>query len=116
MTKDEALRMALEYLEESNSYLGSLDYSEPIAAIKEALAQPKREILGNVDYIPCCTDQTCPKCKPPQSEPEWVGLTEEDIDSAEIHLTSCRNNHESWIEGIHEFANALEAKLKEKNT
>ena len=33
---------------------------------KEALAQPKREILGNVDYIPCCTDQTCPKCKPPQ--------------------------------------------------
>jgi len=72
MTKDEALRMALEYLEESNSYLGSLDYSEPIAAIKEALAQPKREILGNVDYIPCCTDQTCPKCKPPQSEPEPV--------------------------------------------
>jgi hypothetical protein len=46
----------------------------------------------------------------------WVGLTEEDIDAAEIHLTSCRNNHESWIEGIQEFANALDAKLKEKNT
>jgi len=45
----------------------------------------------------------------------WVGLTEEDIDNSEIHLTSCRNNHESWIEGIREFANALEAKLKEKN-
>ena len=47
---------------------------------------------------------------------EWVGLTEEDIDDAEIHLTSCRNNHESWIEGIQEFAKAIEAKLKEKNT
>ena len=46
----------------------------------------------------------------------WVGLTEEDIDNAEIHLTSCRNNHESWIEGIQEFAQAIEAKLKEKNT
>ena len=45
----------------------------------------------------------------------WVGLTEEDIDDAEIHLTSCRNNHESWIEGIQEFSQAIEAKLKEKN-
>ena len=46
-----------------------------------ALAQPEREILGNVDYIPCCTDQTCPKCKPPQSEPEPVAKV------AEIHLS-----------------------------
>jgi hypothetical protein len=50
---------------------------------------------------------------PPKKE--WVSLTEEDIDDAEIHLTSCRNNHESWIEGIQEFAQAIEAKLKEKN-
>ena len=46
----------------------------------------------------------------------WVGLTEEDIDDAEIHMTSCRTNHESWIEGLQEFAQAIEAKLKEKNT
>ena len=50
-----------------------------------------------------------------QPKREWVGLTEEDIDDAEIHLTSCRNNHESWIEGIQEFAQAIEAKLREKN-
>ena len=43
MTKNEALRMALEYLEESDNYLGSLDHSEPIAAIKEALTQPEPE-------------------------------------------------------------------------
>jgi len=41
MTKDETLRLALEYLEESDNYLGSLDHSKPIAAIKEALAQPQ---------------------------------------------------------------------------
>jgi len=83
MTKDETLRMALEALEKlfgipdmltgENSgdvavwrLGGSYRTQQAIHAIKEALAQPKREILGNVDYIPCCTDQTCPKCKPPQ--------------------------------------------------
>ena len=90
MTKDKALRMALEALEYEAQKEGDIyAYQSERDAIKAALAQPERE---------------------------WVGLTEEDIDSAEIHLTSCRNNHESWIEGIHEFANALEAKLKEKNT
>ena len=48
MTKDEALLLALEYLEASDNYLGSLDHSEPIAAIKEALAQPEQEPV--VDY------------------------------------------------------------------
>jgi len=52
---------------------------------------------------------------PLYSKGAWVALTEEDIDDAEIHLASCRNNHESWIEGIQEFAQAIEAKLKEKN-
>ena len=59
--------------------------------------------------VECC----CGAWDEPQRT--WVGLTEEDIDDAEIHLTSCRNNHESWIEGIQEFAQAIEAKLKEKN-
>jgi len=49
-----------------------------------ALAQPEREILGNVDYIPCCTDQTCPKCKPPQSEPEPVAFPRQTGDSTWI--------------------------------
>ena len=46
MTKEEALKLALEYLEASDNYLGSLDHSEPIAAIKEALAQPAQEPFG----------------------------------------------------------------------
>ena len=68
MTKDEVLRLAFEALHYCEALNSSVEKQkmQAITAIKEALAQPKREILGNVDYIPCCTDQTCPKCKPPQ--------------------------------------------------
>ena len=33
---------------------------------------PKQNPLTSIDYVPCCTDQTCPKCKattPPQRKP-----------------------------------------------
>jgi hypothetical protein len=43
--KDEALKLALEYLEDSDNYLGSIDNSKPIAAIKQALAA-KRQWVG----------------------------------------------------------------------
>jgi len=46
-----ALRMALEYLEASDNYLGSLDHSEPIAAIKEALAHLEPEPVAKVAEI-----------------------------------------------------------------
>ena len=126
MTKDEALRMALEYLEESNSYLGSLDYSEPIAAIKEALAQPEREWVGPVawrtfdgeggydyrsfednenhkeDYIKRNGDKYKDWVEPLYTTPQqrtWVGLTDEDeIDWDGVDAMS--------------FARAIEAKLK----
>jgi hypothetical protein len=39
----EAMKLALEYLEESDNYLGSLDHSKPIAALREALAQPEEK-------------------------------------------------------------------------
>ena len=41
---------------------------------------------------------------------EWVGLTDDEIDVADM---------QTWDEdhmGIHDFAHAIEAKLKEKNT
>jgi len=71
MTRDKTLRLALEALEAMQMYAeaerkGLRICDEAITAIKKTLAQPEPEILGNVDYIPCCTDQTCPKCKPPQ--------------------------------------------------
>lgn len=47
------------------------------SALKEAQAKPKLELLDNVEYAPCCTDQTCPKCKPTGSETmDWIHLKE----------------------------------------
>ena len=41
----------------------------------------------------------------------WVGLTDEEIDV--IDEATWDEDHKSW--GIHDFARAIEAKLKEKN-
>ena len=87
--------------------------------IKQPEQEPVGQLLedafgrGQVMWFNKPKDESMLYTTPPQRP--WVGLTEEDIDDAEIHLTSCRNNHESWIEGIQEFAQAIEAKLKEKN-
>ena len=90
MTKDEALRLALDALERSvatcfteYSHQQVMSHSEhfinqAITAIKKALAQPERE---------------------------WVGLTDEERDE-------CLGNYIT-AEGR---ARAIEAKLKEKNT
>ena len=49
-----------------------------------------------------------------EAEPKrtWVGLTDAEIDV--IDDATWDENHKSW--GIHDFARAIEAKLKEKNT
>ena len=47
---------------------------------------------------------------PPQHT--WVGLTDEEIDL--IDEATWDEDHKSW--GIHDFARAVEAKLKEKNS
>ena len=47
----------------------------------------------------------------------WVGLTEDERDHLEgLHLYAVRGQVEAWIEGVDDFAQAIEAKLKEKNT
>ena len=52
---------------------------------------------------------------PPQRE--WVGLTDEERDHFEgLHLYAARNQVEAWIEGVPSFIDAIEAKLREKNT
>ncbi len=56
----------------------------------------------------------CPNCKPQRT---WVGLTEDERDHlAGLHLYAVRGQVEAWIEGVDDFARAIEAKLKEKNT
>ena len=52
-------------------------------------------------------------------EREWVGLTDEEIKSCAKEHLYCEDSHynvEDGIEGWKDFACAIEAKLKEKNT
>ena len=125
MTKDEALKLALEALEAigwqyvcrsthhtmSQQHHGyeacpnELTHETAIAALREALAEPKQEPVACVEYIPCCTDQTCSKCKaatPPHRT--WIGLTDEE------------RNDLWWTTDIIKLTQAIEAKLKEKNS
>ena len=127
-----AIREAITAIKEALAQPKKLDQDE--VDIRSRLYQRIHELetqLARGEQEPCKTCNgagevetgigmmVCDDChgitytNPPQRT--WVGLTEEDIDDAEIHLTSCRNNHESWIEGIQEFAQAIEAKLKDKN-
>jgi hypothetical protein len=123
LTKDEALKLALEYLEASDNYLGSLDHSEPIAAIKEALAQPAQEPVAWM--YQCSANNSAPVLMrskrdwaesgtglwietplyttPPQRP--WVGLTRKESLSI---LDDCRTPIT--------YISMIEAKLKEKNT
>ena len=49
---------------------------------------------------------------------EWVGLTDEDIEAAD-YITMTREDYEVFSinqDSVKDFARAIEAKLKEKNT
>ena len=93
MTKDEALKLALEALKKFHYAMidaDVLDRQEVLnegftaaTAIKEALALPQRT---------------------------WVGLTNNDLQPI---AEEYRILFGSWV---HDFAKAIEAKLKEKNT
>ena len=75
MTKDEALKLASEWLEThkpkiSEGSLFVLTHAQVYIAVKTALANEALERkaenareLGLNYYVPCCTDKTCPKCK-----------------------------------------------------
>ena len=128
MTKDEALKLALEAL--GNAEYGNYDKQEldkAITAIKEALAQPEQEPVASMKpYGYVRADGSgifvygTDKFEPPQDvelvpvylSRDWVGLTDEEISeitSKVIGFNSCAG----WEE---DYAQAIEAKLKELNT
>ena len=117
----EALKLALYYLEQSDNYLGSLDHSKPIAAIKEALAQPEQEQEPVAHWSDCAVhnEPAYPKgecdcggfATPPQRT--WVGLTAGEILDTLISVDEKTVRLPSMLG---QFACAIEAKLKEKNT
>jgi hypothetical protein len=118
MTKDEALRFALEALQSGvKTQFGRLDWIEydielveqAITAIKAALeakdkpvSQPKVR-TGNCLRVGVCASEG--HKIPPQRT--WVGLTDEETNL----LWENTDNTDSW-----ELIKKVEAKLKEKNT
>jgi len=136
MTKDEALELALEVLEELQG--GCTDHDdgtvealtvycpEVIDAIKEALAQPAQEPVGTLnisrykghfenhdfDYFGELPDGTYSVyTAPPAAQPQrpWVGLTDEDIE--DIFQIAAGADEETHIR----FARAIESALRSKN-
>ena len=116
MTKDEALKLALEALEDVCGWRCNAEYNpcfqrEAITAIKEALAQPAQEPVALV-ISGALVKSELPEnytghlyTNPPQRE--WVGLTDEQwqifADTLECFITRQQKD-------------IIEAKLKEKNT
>ena len=98
MTDRELMRMALDALEKR-----VLEY-ETVEALRARLAQPEQE-------PPCktgsqCVGGKCERC----AVQEWQGLTDEEYEAmAEHYVTNC------YFDTL-EYARAIEAKLKEKNT
>ena len=75
---------------------------EPVEMYRSKCADGSRCLHGCHTNEPCYTT-------PPQRT--WGGLTDEEID--EIEEATWDEAHKSW--GIHDFARAIEAKLKAKN-
>jgi hypothetical protein len=100
MTKDEALKLALEALEKStDNFPANVQHKKAITAIKEALAQPAQDFKA----VP---KEDAPLVKWAKEQKPWVGLTDE-----ELHEI-CN----SYYYGDKELLKLIEAKLKEKNT
>ena len=128
MTKDEALKMALEHFETWNHEDSIFDgeFDKEITAIKEALAQPEQEpvayassvdwrknhLMSKAQYDNCLpknrVDFDVPLYTSPPASKPWVGLMEEEVD--ECYYWKDR----LWT--TDELVRHVEAKLKEKNT
>jgi hypothetical protein len=58
------------------------------------------------EYTPCCTDQSCPKCKAAIARPrQWAGLTDEEITELSDFVYA----------GDPQYVRLIESKLREKN-
>ena len=116
MTKDEAMRMALEALEANViGTSGRMPKThEAITALREALNEPEQEPVawisegGDVARSKAWMDEMGFACSPLYPAPprrEWVSLTDEEIDQAFSQVTPT----------LRKIYQVIEAKLKEKN-
>ena len=122
MTKDEALKLALEALKQIDEAMPFPVAKLAQKAIKEALAQPEQEPVAwrtKVDHIMFTSKRkdVLPlggKLEPLYTTPPqrtWVGLTDEEWNAIYYKFAEHGASVSGW-----DFAKAIEAKLKEKNT
>jgi len=126
MTKDEALRLALEVLEDLGmkhyENTGEVLYKNTYTAIKAAL-EAKDEPVGLIESLkdakPCCGQyETCWRACTPRgkfigqrdAQRTWVGLTKEELKPI---CDEWRIVYGAWMV---DFARDIEIKLKEKNS
>ena len=121
LTREEA-QQVLDALEDAADHIGCPDDDDAIGVarrtLRTRLAQPEPEPVA-WQGVHDQTDLYYRKplqanCTPLYTAPpprEWQGLTDEEIDElAEANLDF------NWKDGVEDFARAVEAKLKEKNT
>jgi len=114
MTKDETLRLALEALENSWTEPNNEQYEiekNAITAIKAALEAKDEPVVCSVcsEWEKVC-DQHLRYINKLKKKRTWVGLTDENIE-----VLAKRHNGIFYDCDI-DFARAIEAKLKEKNS
>ena len=105
MTKDEALKLALEALERTQNEgynLPGIAIRKAITAIKEALAQPEQKYIYGTPLLDAMTQDYVP----PQRT--WVGLTDKEIYEIGFDIN---------VGGLQTMKayKAVEAKLRSKN-
>jgi len=124
MTKDEALKLAWDALEDIGDEWGFTSQrtvpkrKEALTAIKEALAEPEHEPVGEiVDAIEgafkCSFTKMLPvgtKLYTTSPQRTWVGLTDEE------RKDTLQSVNTGFVVDASVVAQAIEAKLKEKNT
>ena len=115
----EAMKQALEALESDPlSHAGLVNRKQAIAALRQALETEQEPVAwmhttgtGHVYFRKKPQDKVFSP-QPVYTVPpkrEWVGLTDEEIDSI-------KHNYHNMTWTLEMFARAIEAKLKEKST
>ena len=118
MTKDEALRMAIDVLELYEERMNSSIAMEIIQACKEALAEtqePMTHVIGlDNDGKEVVVKLQTPLYTSPPSR-EWVGLSDDEIDI--IAILQAPPVHPDFVEddSWYDFTKAIEKVLREKN-
>ena len=107
MTLRTAAQFALEAMEEWDNYLGNIDFSKEMTALRQALEQAdERSLFDCGTYVGSHIGREIKhNIDGPQPAAQWVGLTLKDMPDNKF-------GRPEWLEGV----NWAEAKLKEKNT